>query len=137
MPARAFFFPKMNTLRSWQFWLLVAVVVCIALLYAVDPAQSAAAPKCLIKQATGYSCPGCGLQRAAHALLHGHVWQAIQFNFFFLLAVPYILALVVSDLILKGERQRRWQRITHNRWLVIGYVVAYFAWWIVRNVLNI
>jgi len=126
-----------HTLRSWQFWLLVAVVVCGVMLYVYDPAQSQLAPKCMIKAFTGYSCPGCGLQRAAHALLHGHLWQAIRYNFFFLLAVPYALSLIVSDLILRGERQRRWQRITHNRWVLIAYVVAYFVWWIVRNILNI
>lgn len=116
---------------------LLAVVALAAVLYVVDPAQSSAAPKCLVKTLTGYSCPGCGLQRAVHAFLHGDIVQAARYNLFLLIAVPWFLAVVVSDCLLHGAARRRWQRVTHSNVLIYGYIALYFIWWIVRNVYHL
>jgi hypothetical protein len=37
-------------------------------------------PRCLIKVATGWPCPSCGLTRAAQALAGGHLLQALLWN---------------------------------------------------------
>lgn len=116
---------------------LAAVVVVLVFLYNINPAESVAAPKCLVKMVTGYDCPGCGFQRAVHALLHGHFVQAARFNFFLLLALPYLLALFVSDYCLRGETQRRWQRVTHSMVLILTYLVLYLVWWVVRNIYHL
>ena len=39
-------------------------------------------PPCLFHRTTGLWCPGCGLTRAAHALLNGHPVQAVGYNLF-------------------------------------------------------
>ena len=114
------------------------LVVAIALaLYYFDPARYELAPKCFVKWATGYSCPGCGLQRAAHAAFHGHFSEALHYNFFFLFSLPYLVLIILSDWILRGEPKRKLQRLTHNpNWLRL-YIVLFFAWWILRNILGI
>ena len=44
---------------------------------------------CLVHELTGLYCPGCGSGRAALALLHGHLWEALGHNpLLFLLGVP-------------------------------------------------
>ena len=116
---------------------LVLALVGLGVLYAVDPAQSSAAPKCVFKLLTGYDCPGCGLQRAVHAFLHGHIVQAARFNFFLLVGVPYLAAVFVSEYLMRGERRRRWKRVTHNKWVALTYVVLYLIWWVVRNVYHL
>lgn len=114
------------------------LVVAIALaLYYFDPVRYELAPKCFVKWATGYSCPGCGLQRAAHAAFHGNFAEALHYNFFFLFSLPYLALVILSDWLLRGEPKRKLQRLTHNaNWLRL-YVVLFFAWWILRNILGI
>lgn len=44
---------------------------------------------CLFRELTGLYCPGCGSGRAAIALLHGHIPQAVGYNpLLFLLGLP-------------------------------------------------
>jgi hypothetical protein len=45
-----------------------------------DPATSSAYLPCTFHWLTGLHCPGCGGQRALHALLHGHLLDAMRFN---------------------------------------------------------
>ncbi|HEX8505093.1 MAG TPA: DUF2752 domain-containing protein [Hymenobacter sp.] len=53
-------------------------------------------PRCPFYVLTGLYCPGCGSQRATHALLHGRVVQAASFNLLAVLAVP-VLAIGAAD----------------------------------------
>ncbi|MBR1733361.1 MAG: DUF2752 domain-containing protein [Alloprevotella sp.] len=114
----------------------VLLGACTAL-YFLNPADHALMPKCPIKLLTGYSCPGCGLQRALHAALHGHFREAARLNLFLIPALPYLAALLASDVLLRGERQRRWQRVTHSPRLIYGYLALFLAWWLLRNLLGL
>ena len=129
---------KQNSRKKWLRLGSGILVVAIALaLYYFDPARYELAPKCFVKWATGYSCPGCGLQRAAHAAFHGHFSEALHYNFFFLFSLPYLALVILSDWILHGESKRKLQRLTHNpNWLRL-YIVLFFAWWILRNIFGI
>ncbi len=59
--------------------------------YAVDPSRSGVYPQCLLYNATGLYCAGCGATRAFHALLHGRVLVALHDNALFVTALPLIL----------------------------------------------
>lgn len=120
-------------------WLLAAacLLCAAAFLYAVDPAQSTLAPKCAFHAATGWNCPGCGLQRAAHALLHGRLLEAAGYNPFLLLVLPYLLALCTAELLLHGERQKRWRGVLESPRAAWLYLALYAAWGVARNILHI
>ncbi|RKV71031.1 MAG: DUF2752 domain-containing protein [Alloprevotella sp.] len=45
----------------------------------------------MFRSATGYSCPGCGAQRAIHSLLHGHFAEAISYNYFLPFVAVFLL----------------------------------------------
>ena len=64
------------------------VAGCLVL-RAVDP--SGGPTICPFKAWTGLDCPGCGVTRAAHQLLNGHVLAAMDLNVVFVLAVPLLL----------------------------------------------
>jgi len=49
---------------------------------AVDPARGGGYLPCPFHRLTGLWCPGCGMTRALHALLDGHVARALGFNVF-------------------------------------------------------
>ncbi|MBR1594267.1 MAG: DUF2752 domain-containing protein [Alloprevotella sp.] len=130
--------PTPSTGRRWDGWLFAGGAAAVLVtLYFLNPTESRIAPKCIWKLLTGFDCPGCGFQRAIHAMLHGHFAEAAGYNLFLLFALPYLAAVVLSDWVLRGETALRWRRVTHSSWLLWAYVVLFFAWWIVRNILGI
>ena len=83
-------------------WLCLGASLLI-LYYFYNPVTTLWAPKCLLKVATGLQCPGCGIQRALHALLQGRFSEAIHYNYFLLFSGPYILSFGVRALLPKRE----------------------------------
>ena len=45
-----------------------------------DPTTAGFFPVCPLYQMTGLACPGCGLTRGFHALFHGDVITALDYN---------------------------------------------------------
>ncbi len=118
----------------------VIVLTLIALLlifFFFNPTHSAIAPKCFFKMLTGYDCPGCGAQRSLHALLHGHLAQAVSYNYFYVIAMPYFLLIVLCDWVLKGNTQQRFRRIFESHTALTLYIALYLIWWLLRNILHL
>lgn len=115
----------------------LAVAAAVVALYCLDPAAYVFMPKCPFKLLTGLSCPGCGVQRAVHALLHGDVAAAVGYNLFLVYAGPYALSFVVQRWVLTGRWQIKVGRVIENKWLVYFYVAAFCVWFVVRNILGI
>lgn len=88
MPARAVPGP---TGRA-ALWTLAAGASAAAatVLYRYDPLQHGFYPKCILFTLTGIYCPGCGALRATHALLHGHLLTALDFNPLFVVVLPFL-----------------------------------------------
>lgn len=73
---------------------IAASMLCLSalvLLRFVDPATSHIFPPCPFLWLTGWYCPGCGSLRAIHQLLEGHFDQAMAFNPFAVLSLPFLL----------------------------------------------
>lgn len=116
---------------------MTASVVLAVLLSAVDPATAWWMPKCPLHLLTGLSCPGCGMQRFLHAMLHGHPLEALHYNYFLVLALPYVLLLTVEWALPYGHVRDRLARLTGHRYVLWGYLAAFALWFVVRNVLCI
>ena len=75
----------------------VAVGCCATVaagqLATLDPSATGAYPVCAVRGITGWWCPGCGLTRAAHHLMHGDIGQAFGYN---ALVVPIVALLVLT-----------------------------------------
>ena len=121
---------------STKIFLVIGVVVVVVLFF-LDPSQHALMPKCVFKLLTGYSCPGCGFQRAVHAFLHGDVMGAVRFNLFLMVGVPYLLIVAVASIIPKTERTAAFRRFAFHKCWVYLYVTLFCIWWVVRNILHI
>lgn len=120
--------------RTLYVALAVAAVGIIAVYASFDPSTTPF-PRCIFLQLTGYRCPGCGSQRAIHALLHGNLAAAWRFNAMLVAAIPVVVAMYAA------EFMRRRVPGLHNRlngtvaiWSAFALLVG---WWIVRNILDL
>ena len=119
--------------RAVLFALLAGLIVLAVVYYMFDPSDSVFFPKCVFRVVTGWECPGCGSQRAIHALLHGDLGKAWSHNAGLLVAIPILLTLVVAE-----WNRLRWprfhQRVTSTP-LITLLLLAIMLWWIGRNLI--
>lgn len=113
---------------------LAAVAVALAGVWALrtfDPnAAGSLFPPCLFRSLTGLYCPGCGLTRALHALVHFDLARAFAMNPLVVLSLP-LLALMALD----GVGGRRLLPAAAARVLFngFGWVGALLLFGVLRN----
>jgi hypothetical protein len=75
---------------------VAAMAVGIAAVWYFDPTSVGFLPACPLYKTTGYACPGCGLTRGFHALFHGDVLTALDFNALIPLVTVFLGYIFVS-----------------------------------------
>jgi len=118
-------------------WLVYGCALALAVMagvvyFAFDPSQAGFFPRCTFLTLTGYKCPGCGSQRALHALLHGDIAAAWQHNAALLVAIPVVAVYLVGEL--KRTTWPRFYRAISHPWLVYTILAAIILWWVGRNI---
>ena len=127
--------PKKTSI--WIFLILLLVVGGVIIYALFDPTQYVWMPKCPFHLLTGWNCPACGLQRAAHALLHGRFWDALSYNYFFVISIPYLLVLLVAEVLKRIPTGEAFIHAVEHPVLARIYIVLFIVWGVVRNVLNL
>jgi len=102
--------------------------VAAVVLYLVDPSQHALTPPCAFRTFTGLACPGCGLTRAAHALLHGDVAQAFSLNPWGFVSGPLLAGFLAAPSLTDRAASERLRRV-----LAWSGALLTLAFWIWRN----
>ena len=123
-----------NTLRSAHPLPLLTAGIGAALvcLYAIfDPETTWWMPKCPVRFFTGLDCPGCGSQRAIHALLHGELYEALGHNAMLVCLLPMLALMAYAEL--THTRHPRLYRLVTYPGLIIGLLVVILAWGVCRN----
>jgi len=69
------------------FLAFLALSLLTYLYFKYDPINNLLFPKCPLHATTGIYCPGCGSQRATHALLHFDIIGVFKSNILFLPAL--------------------------------------------------
>lgn len=111
--------------------------IAAAVIYGMfDPADHALFPKCPFLMLTGgLRCPGCGSQRAIHALLHLQFKDAFMFNPLVVISIPFLVLLVTAS-ILKDSHPQFYNKM--NSSLISKLLLVIFIlWWIVRNIVGL
>lgn len=122
------------TSKHFRWLYAITLAAVLAVLFFLNPTEYVFMPKCPFKLITGLQCPGCGLQRACHALLRGHVAEAWAYNRFLIYAIPWLLSVILTEYFLHGERQMRWRRVVEGR-VAVGIYLVLFVWWgVFRNI---
>lgn len=123
-----------NEIRLSGVILPVAALVVMGIYYLIDPVGYEWMPKCPLLLLSGYECPACGVQRAFHAALHLRFAEALAYNLFLVISLPYlILAFYAFSLKGPGSGWLRYTLFSHAG--VLCYLVLWFAWWIIRNLM--
>lgn len=117
--------------------LVVAGLVMLVLgfiYYALDPSTSDAFPRCSFLSLTGYKCPGCGGQRAVHALLNGDVAGAFRFNALLMIAVPWMGLCLFTES--RRTRNPRLYARLNPELLMSLFLALTLLWWLLRNIFD-
>lgn len=97
-----------------------------------DPTRSSFFPVCPLYSLTGFACPGCGLTRGFHALLHGDLLTALDFNalipVFAVIFAGFLLSL--ASVVIRG---RGLVRLNVAPKLIVGLFVLMVVFGVVRN----
>ncbi|MCH4154915.1 MAG: DUF2752 domain-containing protein [Muribaculaceae bacterium] len=81
---------------------------------------------------TGLKCPGCGSQRAIHALLKGDVIAAIRFNAMMVAFIPLIIVLLYAEF--QRTRKPKLYLLVNSNVIVWTIFTIVIGWWILRNI---
>jgi hypothetical protein len=117
----------MSRLIGWS--LLIGVLVLLFFLF--DPTASGF-PQCPVVKYTGLYCPGCGSQRAVHALVHGHFFAVFGYNPLVCLAIFYFIAEIVIWGLNRTGRQIR--SLSERRWTPLIILAVVITFWVLRNI---
>lgn len=108
--------------------LAIAAAICgIAFLFylASHNPETSPAPQCVFHRLTGLLCPGCGSQRAFHAIANGRLADAWHYNAAVFFAVP------LAGIYIAGPRRLR-LRMLHPA-VLLTIAALLILWTIARN----
>jgi hypothetical protein len=107
--------------------LFLGASLVITVLYYFNPTEYGFFPQCPLHAFTGWQCPGCGALRAMHALSHGHLQTAFQFNPLLILVSPFIALLFVRELWLEAQgAHTNWNAIPAGAiWAILIVLISY------------
>lgn len=114
--------------------IFIAVSICLLgyVYMRFDPAQTVWMPKCPTKMLTHFDCPGCGSQRALHALLHGDLTAAFKANALLVVFLPVMVFLGYVEL--RKERHPRLYNAACSLPVILSILTAIVLWGVLRNV---
>ena len=97
-----------------------------------DPATANFLPVCPLFALTGFACPGCGLTRGFHALFHGDVLTALDFNALIPIWVVIFGYVFVSMVLLavRGRGLPMWPTRPRFLWT---FMIALLVFGVLRN----
>ncbi len=109
---------------------LAIILLCVYFYF--DPSDHYF-PRCPFLTLTGWECPGCGSQRAIHALLHGDLEAVWHFNAALYLFIPMLIVLGAAEIVRK--RNPKFHQAVNSQWVIIGTGIVIVLWWIIRNII--
>lgn len=91
--------------------------------------------QCTIHRFTGLECPGCGGQRSLHLLLHGDIEQALHYNAFFVISLPFLAYFYIMAVRVYILKQKSCQKsFIFSSWFGFGLLTFVILFFILRNI---
>jgi hypothetical protein len=111
---------------------IAAAVAGAGAVWYFDPTTSGFFPACPLYTLTGFACPGCGMTRGFHALFHGDIVTALDYNALIPLIIVFFGYLFLSMLLVAV----RGRGLGVGKWsisLIWGTLVILLIFGILRN----
>ena len=111
----------------------IAMVAGSAAVAYFDPTKANFFPVCPLFALTGFACPGCGLTRGFHALFHGDILTALDFN----ALIPVwavIFAWVTVSLVLLALRGRGLFMWPTRPRFMYAFMIVLVTFGVMRNI---
>jgi hypothetical protein len=124
------------TSAKWYIGAWMLAILALVVYYFLDPGQNELFPRCPFYSCTGLKCPGCGSQRALHALLHFRIGQAFAENPLLVISIPYLLFSLFLFLIKrKGKALLFWESILFQGAASKVVLIIVLSFFLLRNLI--
>lgn len=120
--------PKKNAKLARHFLLAALAAAVLVVYYVFDPSMNGAGLPCMFNKITGWYCPGCGGQRALHALLHGRLAHALSYNLLAVILGAGLIAFSIYELLSKGQtrgKSTRRKRLGSVWWYLAAMALVF------------
>ena len=111
---------------------VLAMAAGSSFLWYFNPSNANFFPACPLLSMTGLACPGCGLTRGFHALFHGEVLTAVDYN-----ALIPLFALLFGfffvSMLLVAVRGRAFPKWAYSPKPLFGFLVLLIVFGVLRN----
>lgn len=118
--------------RALAFACLAAMSALAFAVWFFNPATAGFFPVCPLYSMTGLACPGCGMTRGLHALLHGDVLTALDYNLL-LPGIMFFFGYVFVSLCLTVARGRGLSFRIFNGKVLWGFFAFALCFTVLRN----
>lgn len=124
-------FSKINKLKT--IGILFILFGILFIYFNMNPSEFNYFPKCIFYISTGFYCPGCGSQRAAHHILHLDILKAFQQNLLFTLGLVFALYYLIIEILNSFFDKKIKNYLKHPKIItVLLFIVVAFG--ILRNI---
>lgn len=82
---------------------------------------------CIFYSLTGLPCPGCGMTRSVHFLLHGDILHALRYHLFGIVVLPVAFLSLLTIISARATRFYEWleQRLSRLVWPGLALILLY------------
>lgn len=123
-------------MKRWRvglgLFLALGLPLALIVVRQFPPTENSFYPRCMLHLVTGLHCPGCGMTRALHALLHLDWRQALAYNALFVALLPVLGVLLLNGVNFVARGRPLWL-VRWPRWGTWAFIVIYVAFGIARN----
>lgn len=124
-------------LKPLKIIVIISIVIVslgiLSLYFFYDPSVSTFFPKCLFYTLTNLHCPGCGTQRALHAIFSGNFIDGFMHNpLLLILAIVLVYYLFFS--ITTFYFNKNYQNLLYKPIVTKIILVIIILFWVLRNI---
>ena len=110
------------------------ILLGVWVLFIIDPLKQKLFPDCYILSATGLYCPGCGMTRSLHSIVHGEFLQAGRYNFMVFLIIGICIIFYVLYFGWRFFNLNIISKIDIKPRYVFGFLIVILLYFVLRNV---